>query len=39
VHRESDGAAHIDSDVDDSEAPEIDVAADDLPAFLTEDEV
>jgi ParB family transcriptional regulator, chromosome partitioning protein len=38
VHPESDGAAHIDSDVDDSEAPEIDVAADDLPAFLTDDE-
>ena len=38
AHPESDGAAHIDSDVDDSEAPEMDVAADDLPAFLTEDE-
>jgi ParB family chromosome partitioning protein len=38
AHPVSAGAAHIDTDIDDSEAPEMDVAADDLPAFLTEDE-
>jgi ParB family transcriptional regulator, chromosome partitioning protein len=38
AHPVSDGAADIDTDIDDSEAPDMDVAADDLPAFLTEDE-